>query len=189
MNLESNKIDTIPSQIANNKVIASEYNQIAGSLMAVQNAAGLTPDASDNTQLLTAIQTLILNEVNKMLGRIDYSNATSFVIYSNNGSYTIPSDGYIQLVGSNNTNTFTDYDANNYLKFLRCVTVNNKTVLNIILPQLTTGSSSNNTVCINSAVNTLISVSQGDIIKAIPVPASSGLITYGYYSFYFLPQK
>lgn len=89
MNLTSNKVDTVPSQIANDKVIASEYNQIAGSLMTVQNAAGLTPDASDNTQLLTAIKKLLAAPlfnfiwVDYTLNDERYAEANSFSWQSN----------------------------------------------------------------------------------------------------------
>lgn len=58
MNLDANKQDAIPSAISATKVVAAEYNQIAGSLMSLVNGAGLIPDASDNDQILNAVKTL-----------------------------------------------------------------------------------------------------------------------------------
>lgn len=83
MNLQSNKIDTVPSTVSQNKVIANEYNQIAGTLMATQNAAGLTPDASDNTQLTQAIKILAApTEVSDLVNTsITLSNAAANTVY------------------------------------------------------------------------------------------------------------
>ena len=58
MNLDYNKQDAMPKPITPTTVAALEYNQIAGSLMHTQNAAGLTADANDLTQLTTAINKL-----------------------------------------------------------------------------------------------------------------------------------
>ena len=59
MNIQANKIDSNPLPISEERLSAGEYNQIAASLMAILTAGGVTPDASDNTQLVTAINGLI----------------------------------------------------------------------------------------------------------------------------------
>lgn len=58
MDLQDNKSDGIILPVTNTRISASEYNQIAGSLMHIINTAALTPDAGDNAQLLQAIQAL-----------------------------------------------------------------------------------------------------------------------------------
>lgn len=58
MDLQDNKSDGIVLPVTNTRISASEYNQIAGSLMHIINTAALTPDAGDNAQLLQAIQAL-----------------------------------------------------------------------------------------------------------------------------------
>ena len=83
MNLQANKVDTIPSAVSVNKVIANEYNQIAGSLMALQNAAGITADANDNTQILQAVKTVVAPaEVTDLTSTsITLANAAANTVY------------------------------------------------------------------------------------------------------------
>ena len=59
MNIQANKIDANPLPISEERLSASEYNQIAASLMALLTAGGVTPNATDNTQLVTAVNALI----------------------------------------------------------------------------------------------------------------------------------
>lgn len=59
MNIQANKKDATPLPITQERLSATEYNQIAASLMAILTAASVTPDAADNTQLVTAINALI----------------------------------------------------------------------------------------------------------------------------------
>lgn len=58
MDLQPNKIDGIFLPITNNRISASEWNQLVGSCMAFITEAGLTPDASDNEQFLNAFKTI-----------------------------------------------------------------------------------------------------------------------------------
>ena len=58
MDLQSNKTDGVVLPVTNTRVSASEWNQVAGSCMAIITDAGLTPDASDNTQLLNAVKSV-----------------------------------------------------------------------------------------------------------------------------------
>lgn len=83
MNLQANKVDTIPSAVNTNKVIANEYNQIAGSLMTLQNAAGITADANDNTQILQAVKTVVAPaEVTDLTSTsITLANAAANTVY------------------------------------------------------------------------------------------------------------
>lgn len=83
MNLQSNKVDTVPSTVSQNKVIANEYNQIAGSLMYLQNAAGITADANDNTQILQAVKTVVAPaEVTDLTSTsITLANAAANTVY------------------------------------------------------------------------------------------------------------
>ena len=83
MNLQANKVDTTPSAVSTNKVIANEYNQIAGSLMTLQNAAGITADANDNTQILQAVKTVVAPaEVTDLTSTsITLANAAANTVY------------------------------------------------------------------------------------------------------------
>lgn len=82
MDITDNKIDETALPISQNRVSASEYNQIAGSLMHIINASGLTPDAADNAQLLTALGPRIVET---------YSSGTSW--------YRVWSDGWCEQGG------------------------------------------------------------------------------------------
>ncbi len=58
MDLQPNKVDGIIKPITNTRISATEWNQIAGSLMEFITQAGLTPDANDNEQLLDAFKAI-----------------------------------------------------------------------------------------------------------------------------------
>lgn len=86
MDLQYNKTDSVVLPITNTRISASEYNQIAGSLMQIITSAGLTPDGGDNTQLLNAVKSFIGRTVIET-----YSNGTSW--------YRIYSDGWCEQGG------------------------------------------------------------------------------------------
>lgn len=83
MNLDANKQDAIPKAISQTTVVAVEYNQIAGSLMSLVNGAGLTPDASDNDQILNAVKTLAApTEITDLASTsITLANAAANTVY------------------------------------------------------------------------------------------------------------
>ena len=58
MDLQANKIDGVVLPVTNKRISASEWNQLVGSLMEFITQAGLTPDASDNEQLLNAFKAI-----------------------------------------------------------------------------------------------------------------------------------
>lgn len=87
MDLQYNKTDSVVLPITNTRISASEYNQIAGSLMQIITSAGLTTDAGDNTQLLNAVKSFIGRTVIET-----YSNGTSW--------YRIWSDGWCEQGGT-----------------------------------------------------------------------------------------
>ena len=86
MDLQYNKTDSEVLPITNTRISASEYNQIAGSLMQIITSAGLTPDGGDNTQLLNAVKSFIGRTVIET-----YSNGTSW--------YRVWSDGWCEQGG------------------------------------------------------------------------------------------
>lgn len=88
MDLQDNKSDGIILPVTNTRISASEYNQIAGSLMHIINTAGLTPDAGDNAQLLNALGPRIVET---------YVNGTSW--------YRLYSDGWLEQGGIVNANS------------------------------------------------------------------------------------
>lgn len=83
MDIAYNKTDGVVLPITNTRISASEYNQIAASLMQIITSAGLTPDAADNTQLLTAIGHRVVET---------YKNGSSW--------YRIWSDGWCEQGGA-----------------------------------------------------------------------------------------
>ena len=89
MDLQYNKTDSVVLPITNTRISASEYNQIAGSLMHIVNASGLTPDVNDNGQLLAALQKLVGTAVVET-----YTNGTS--------GYRLFADGYCEQWGQSN---------------------------------------------------------------------------------------
>lgn len=58
MDLQANKTDGIVLPVTNKRISAGEWNQLAGSCMEVITEAGLTPDATDNKQLLNAFKAI-----------------------------------------------------------------------------------------------------------------------------------
>ena len=58
MNLQANKTDGKDLPLSNMRISAEEWNQLAASCMAFITAAGLTPDALDNEQLLNAFKAI-----------------------------------------------------------------------------------------------------------------------------------
>lgn len=94
MDLQYNKTDSVVLPITNTRISASEYNQIAGSLMHIVNTSGLTPDGGDNTQLLNAVKSFIGRTVIET-----YSNGTSW--------YRIWSDGWCEQGGRTTSTSVT----------------------------------------------------------------------------------
>lgn len=58
MDLQANKTDGKVLPLSNRRITADEWNQLAASCMAFITAAGLTPDALDNEQLLNAFKAI-----------------------------------------------------------------------------------------------------------------------------------
>lgn len=85
MDIAYNKVDQTALPISQDRVSASEYNQIAASLMNIITSAGLTPDSQDNAQLLNALGPRIVET---------YSNGTSW--------YRVYSDGWCEQGGQSN---------------------------------------------------------------------------------------
>jgi len=94
MDLQYNKTDSVVLPITNTRISASEYNQIAGSLMHIVNTSGLTPDVNDNGQLLAALQKLVGTAVVET-----YTNGTSW--------YRVWSDGWCEQGGVTGTESTT----------------------------------------------------------------------------------
>lgn len=86
MDIAYNKTDGVVLPITNTRISASEYNQIAASLMQIITTAGLTPDGGDSTQLLNAIKSSVGRAVTET-----YSSGTSW--------YRIYSDGWCEQGG------------------------------------------------------------------------------------------
>lgn len=102
MDIQYNKTDSVVLPITNTRISASEYNQIAASLMQIITSAGLTPDAGDNTQLLNAVKSFIGRTVIET-----YSNGTSW--------YRVYSDGWCEQ-GGEVSNSGTDTRQITFLK-------------------------------------------------------------------------
>lgn len=88
MDITYNKVDQTQLPINPSRVSASEYNQIAGSLMYIINASGLTPDSQNNEQLLNALKATIISFPYIVE---TYSNGTSW--------YRVWSDGWCEQGG------------------------------------------------------------------------------------------
>ncbi len=58
MDLQANKTDGKVLPLSNRRICADEWNQLAASCMAFITAAGFTPDALDNEQLLNAFKAI-----------------------------------------------------------------------------------------------------------------------------------
>lgn len=103
MDITYNKVDETALPISINRVSASEYNQIAGSLMNIITSAGLTPDSQDNAQLLTALQTFIPVITNN----VDYTAGSSVTFPVSGSTFTAPYDGIyvVSFKGNNNETT------------------------------------------------------------------------------------
>lgn len=95
MDITYNKVDQTQLPINPSRVSASEYNQIAGSLMYIINASGLTPDSQNNEQLLNALKGIVISFPYIVE---TYSNGTSW--------YRVWSDGWCEQGGRfyNNAN-------------------------------------------------------------------------------------
>lgn len=91
MDIAYNKVDQTALPIDTTRVSASEYNQIAGSLMNIITSAGLTPDSADNTQLLNALK--VIGSGWAMPGTT-YDDIT---IGASGATYTASHDGWLFL--------------------------------------------------------------------------------------------
>lgn len=100
MNLDYNKQDAIPKPISPTTVAALEYNQIAGSLMHTQNAAGLTADANDLTQITTAI-----NKLGAAAG-MPSSVYEDLTLGASGSTYTATANGWFYLNKSGNAGEY-----------------------------------------------------------------------------------
>lgn len=95
MDLTYNKVDQTALPISTTRVVASEYNQIAGSLMDIITASQLTPDAADNTQLLNAIKTVLAPFiVNKIMPT---TTSEQLTLGASGASYQMPDDGWLYI--------------------------------------------------------------------------------------------
>jgi hypothetical protein len=102
MDIAYNKTDGVVLPITNTRISASEYNQIAASLMQIITSAGLTPDAADNTQLLTAIGPRVVET---------YKNGSSW--------YRIWSDGWCEQGGIVNIDFVQNTERTAIITFLK----------------------------------------------------------------------
>ncbi len=126
MNLQANKTDGKVLPLSNRRISAEEWNQLAASCMAFITAAGLTPDALDNEQLLNAFKAIAADlelvgantnlsnltpsgqakfdakaDKNAVRGMIfpNYSNGTAITIPEHGvGVWTAPSNGWISII-------------------------------------------------------------------------------------------
>lgn len=126
MDLQANKTDGKVLPLSNRRIAAAEWNQLAASCMAFITAAGLTPDALDNEQLLNAFKAIAADlelvgantnlsnltvfgqakfdakaDKNAVRGMIfpNYSNGTAITIPEHGvGVWTAPSDGWISVL-------------------------------------------------------------------------------------------
>lgn len=92
MDLQYNKTDSVVLPITNTRISASEYNQIAGSLMRIISASGLTPDSADNTQLLNALKVIGSGWA---MPAMDANNWISLTLGASGTTYTMPEDGLV----------------------------------------------------------------------------------------------
>lgn len=99
MDLQYNKTDSVVLPITNTRISASEYNQIAASLMHIINTAGLTPDSADNTQLLNALKAIGSGWA---MPSSAYDNLT---LGASGSTYTAPANGYFVISKNANSNT------------------------------------------------------------------------------------
>lgn len=76
MDLQANKTDGKVLPLSNRRISAEEWNQLAASCMAFITAAGLTPDALDNEQLLNAFKA-IAADLELVGANTNLSNLTS----------------------------------------------------------------------------------------------------------------
>lgn len=95
MDLNYDKVDQTVLPISNTRVVADEYNQIAGSLMSIISASGLTPDSADNTQLLNA-----LKAIGSGWSLPDTSNIETLTVGASGAHYTATADGYFYATGT-----------------------------------------------------------------------------------------
>lgn len=98
MDIAYNKVDQTALPIDTTRVSASEYNQIAGSLMSIISASGLTPDSADNTQLLNALKAMSSGWA---MPSSVYDNLT---LGASGTDYQAPADGYFDVFKSTNAN-------------------------------------------------------------------------------------
>lgn len=130
------------------------------------DSGNANPEVAKQSDLATlqAAVTALQGEVSKMLGRIDYSNASSPTTLNpgrnETKSYTVPSDGYIHVTVADNKTAGT-------------WSINDKAV--------------EFSATVFPALGNLLSVSQGDIIKIV---VGSGSISGSpKLTFTFYPQK
>lgn len=92
MDITYNKVDQTALPIDTTRVSASEYNQIAGSLMSIISASGLTPDSADNTQLLNALKVIGSGWA---MPAMDANNWVQLTLGASGATYTMPEDGLV----------------------------------------------------------------------------------------------
>lgn len=107
MDIQYNKTDSVVLPITNTRIAASEYNQIAGSLMHIVNTSGLTPDSSDNGQLLEGLKQILadtdlsnVNNTGKSTSAGWAFPSTTWVdltLGASGAQYTAPANGYFIL--------------------------------------------------------------------------------------------
>lgn len=114
MDLQPNKIDGIFLPITNNRISASEWNQLVGSCMAFITEAGLTPDASDNEQFLNAFKTIAagleLVGANTNLSNLTATGEARFTTKANTDLSNVPaSKGILTETYANGTSWYRVY--------------------------------------------------------------------------------
>lgn len=103
MDLQPNKIDGIFLPITNNRISASEWNQLVGSCMAFITEAGLTPDASDNKQFLNAFKAIAagleLVGANTNLSNLTATGKARFTTKANTDLGNVSATGKATAIG------------------------------------------------------------------------------------------
>lgn len=112
MDIAYNKTDGVVLPITNTRISASEYNQIAASLMQIITSAGLTPDAANNVQLLNALKAM---GSGWPMPSDKYINLT---LGASGTTYTAPANGWISF--ARNTTTPASCGLRNNTKGLGC---------------------------------------------------------------------
>lgn len=102
MDIAYNKTDGVVLPITNTRISASEYNQIAASLMQIITSAGLTPDAANNVQLLNALKAM---GSSWSMPSNTYNDLT---LGASGSTYTAPANGWVKCTLNVSANGWLD---------------------------------------------------------------------------------